>query len=247
MKLLSYFGKREPDEIWVTSASVLRDISLSTWESFFLELEDNVGGPLDALDKNDPVRRRVIGHSAQQAAEYVMRITRNGSVDVFGERFHDGFTISIRQFQWENFTHLNMLLARPYVGDIDDLMDWSIAGMKALVDCFEPFTASIDLRSRQARLKKKTLLGKNDISWIRGCIPRLGWTTYFGPPLMRRFHGNFFKMGQRLEPFGKGVSLCVSERIDRVDEMEVDQFQRTIGGADDIQPISSEELIQNIE
>lgn len=244
LRSLLPFLKREPDEVWVTSISAHRELNKQKWVEFFFEIEDNLGGPFDLLDKHDPVRRNVASQTPEQLADYVIRITKNDGLYVFGERHYDSLSFSCWQNCEDGIPVLSTLFSRPYSGDIDDLMDWANETLCGLVKVFLPFAAGVELRSRCAAIKKMTLLGADDKSWIRGQIPRLGWKQYFGKHFTGQFISKWDSLSIPSEPLGHGTLLTLSDRIDRVDERLVDEIQFTLAGSASLPTLPFSTLIE---
>lgn len=248
MKLINFlpFLKKQPDNVWVSASAVRKEVTKSDWEELFMEIEDNLGGPLDILDKNDPPRRRVLGQSPSQLADYIVRITKRDSFYVNGVRHYDTCSMSFHQFTEEHLVYLHFVFTRPYEDDIDDLMDWSDAVMKAVWKVFAPFSMCVDLESRRARCKKEINRAGGKQLWIGRQIARLGWKHYIGKSLTENFSERWADLPVSAEQFLTGTVLLLSDRIDKVDENLVDLVQRKIAGALSIEPLPLSQLVEQL-
>jgi hypothetical protein len=246
MKLSDFlpFLKKQPDNVWVSASAVQSEVTKSEWERLFIEIEDNLGGPLDILDKNDPPRRRVLGQSPSQLADYIHRITKHDSFFVHGVRHYDNCSLDCHQVVEDDLLFLNFLLTRPYGDDVDDLMDWSDAVLNALGTIFGPFAMEVDLQSRRAKCKKAFQQPNGHQLWIGRQIARLGWKQYFGKSLTHKFSDKWAELPILTEHFLTGTVLSLSTRIDEVDEALVDEVQRKLAGRASIDLLPLAELLE---
>ena len=239
MDLLSLFKNRKIDEVWVTAAMAQENFDGSLWELFFLKMEDDLGGQLDILDKNDPPRRPVLGQNPAELAKYLARVlTAPSYTVVHGVRNHDSFTMSIDQSIEDGIIHTRFLLARPYDGDIDDVIDWANASLTCLIRIFSPYVAEVELRSDSARVKS------SGNYWIGRQVPRLAYKQYFGRSYTSLFKENFSSLPIHYVPFHSGTMLTLSERIDKIDQNLVDKLQMILAGGRSLNWLPDKVLIE---